>query len=337
MALSQAKKDWFTNTNDLTAVADAIRAKGGTQEGLVYPSGFVSAIQAIQTGVTPQLIITTTAGASVVATKGSTTVSGTAGTDGLCTLEIPEAGEWSVTVTLNSNSRTQTILIGTQSLYLPAFATTFADNDWADIISACQSGSVPSTWAVGDSKTMTINGKEYQIDIIGKDHDDYADGSGKAPLTFQMHVCYTTIYTMNSSNTNSGGWRGSRLRREDLPAILALMPQEVQDGIREVTKMSGIGGSTTVEAVTDKLFLLSEVEVFGSATYAPADEGTQYAYYSSGGEEVRKKTQNGYQMSWWERSPSKAGSSTFSMVGSSGNKTTSSPTTANGVPFAFCF
>ena len=81
----------MTDTDNLTAVADAIRTKGGTSAQLVYPAGFVSAIQAIQTGVTPKLVVTTSAGAAVTAIKGSKTVSGTAGTDGTCTLEIPEA------------------------------------------------------------------------------------------------------------------------------------------------------------------------------------------------------------------------------------------------------
>ena len=35
---------------DLTAVADAIRAKGGTSEALAFPGGFVSAVETIQTG-----------------------------------------------------------------------------------------------------------------------------------------------------------------------------------------------------------------------------------------------------------------------------------------------
>nr|DAT05920.1 MAG TPA: leucine-rich repeat protein [Caudoviricetes sp.] len=43
----------LTNTTDLTKVASAIREKGGTSDPLVYPSGFISAIQAIQTGTTP--------------------------------------------------------------------------------------------------------------------------------------------------------------------------------------------------------------------------------------------------------------------------------------------
>lgn len=40
--------EYLTNTADLAAVADAIRAKGGTSGALVYPKGFVSAVQAIQ-------------------------------------------------------------------------------------------------------------------------------------------------------------------------------------------------------------------------------------------------------------------------------------------------
>ena len=43
----------LTNTTDLTKVASAIREKGGTSDPLVYPDGFVTAIQAIQTGTTP--------------------------------------------------------------------------------------------------------------------------------------------------------------------------------------------------------------------------------------------------------------------------------------------
>lgn len=44
--------EYLTNTTDLTKVASAIREKGGTSNQLVYPDGFVTAIQAIQTGGT---------------------------------------------------------------------------------------------------------------------------------------------------------------------------------------------------------------------------------------------------------------------------------------------
>lgn len=46
--------EYLTNTTDLTAVANAIRAKGGTTAQLIYPDGFVTAINAITT-VSPKL------------------------------------------------------------------------------------------------------------------------------------------------------------------------------------------------------------------------------------------------------------------------------------------
>ena len=36
--------EYLTNTTDLTKVASAIRAKGGTSDPLIYPDGFVTAI-----------------------------------------------------------------------------------------------------------------------------------------------------------------------------------------------------------------------------------------------------------------------------------------------------
>ena len=39
-----------TTTEELTSIADAIRLKGGTSEALVYPTGFVTAIENITTG-----------------------------------------------------------------------------------------------------------------------------------------------------------------------------------------------------------------------------------------------------------------------------------------------
>ena len=92
--------EYLTNTNDLTLVADAIRTKGGTTELLTYPDEFVIAIQAIQTGPELQIIVTVKSGATVTATKGSLSVSGTS-VNGTCTLTVPEAGTWSVSATLD--------------------------------------------------------------------------------------------------------------------------------------------------------------------------------------------------------------------------------------------
>lgn len=216
------------------------------------------------------------------------------------------------------------------------YKANFADNTWAQIVDACHKNQVPETWVVGNQKAMTINGADYVIDIIGKSHDDYADGSGKAPLTFQMHDCYADVNRMNSSNTNSGGWTSCAMRQTHLPAILALMPTEVQNGIREVNKLTSAGSqSSTINTTADKLFLLSEIEIFGSVTYSKSGEGTQYDYYKAGNSKVKKY--NGSADYWWQRSPHDIISEYFCIVNSNGGTTSTIASDAYGVAFGFCF
>ena len=327
---------YLTNTTDLTSVANAIRTKGGTTELLTYPDEFVTAIQAIQTGTELKIIVTVASGATVTATKGSLSVSGSS-VNGTCTLVVPEAGTWSVTATLNgeTSDTTNVSVKDSYALTLNFLKDNFADNDWSAIIAACHSGSVPSTWVVGNSKAMTINGASYQIDIIGKNHDTYTAG-GKAPFTFQLHDCYGETKNMNSSNTNSGGWTSCAMRNTHLPAILALMPTDVQNGIREVNKMTSAGRqSATINTTADKLFLLSEVEIFGSTSYSAAGEGTQYDYYKAGNSKVKKR--NGSAAYWWERSPNASYSKNFCLVDSVGNVNDNRASYAGGVAFSFCF
>ena len=215
------------------------------------------------------------------------------------------------------------------------YEANFADNTWEQIIAACQRDTVPETWAVGNHKTMMINGISYQIDIIGKNHDTYTAG-GTAPLTFQLHDCYGETKNMNSTSTNTGGWTSCAMRSTHLPVILSLMPTEVQNGIREVSKKASVGGvSSTIETVSDKLFLLSEVEIFGSTSYSAAGEGTQYDYYKAGNSKV--KNLDGSATTWWERSPRASVSTSFCMVRSKGGAESSIAGRARGVAFGFCF
>ena len=219
----------------------------------------------------------------------------------------------------------------------PSYDPVFANNSWEQIIAACQNNEVPDTWVADGScyKDMEINGKNYRIDIIGKNHDTYAAG-GTAPLTFQMHDCYTETKQMNSSNTNSGGWQNSAMRTTHLPAILNLMPAEVQAAIREVQKKTSAGNqSSSIQTTNDKLFLLSEIEIFGSTTYSFAGEGTQYDYYKAGNSKVKNRSGSAYW--WWERSPYSSNSTYFCYVNSIGNAAADSASYSYGVAFGFCF
>lgn len=307
-----------------------------TVEGKVVSVGGKAIEIPDSSGGVYQIAVETSAGASVSASKGTTTVSGTADTSGSCTLTLYEPGEWSVSASLNNVTKTQTVNIGTQSMKLPLIelADAFAANSWETIIAACQSGNVPDSWAVGDSKPMAINGTNYQIDIIGKNHDVYTDGSGTAPLTFQLHDCYSEAKQMYDTNLSGLGWKNTDMRLTYLPAILALMPAEVKNGIHAVNKKTSEGGnSTTIEIVSDTLFLLSGVEIFGTASASVAGEGSQYDYYKAGNPKIKKR--EGVDEFWWERSSASGGM--FCTVRDNGQAGASNASSSLGVSFAFCF
>ena len=220
--------------------------------------------------------------------------------------------------------------------FKPSYDPVFANNTWEQIIAACHNNEVPETWKVADQKPMTINGVDYQIDIIGKNHDDYSDGSGKAPLTFQLHDCYNIAKAMHSTAANTMGWTQCSMRVEHLPIMLEQMPADVQSGIREVNKISASSGRSHVLVTTkDSLFLLSEVEVFGSSINSNSGEGTQYDYYKAGNSTV--KNFNGSAYDWWERSPSAGSTRYYCAVKSTGSAINSSANVIRGVAFAFCF
>ena len=327
---------YIINDSTLTGIADAIREKTeSTEEILVSEMGGL--IRSITTGAELTIIVSVDSGATVMATKGDLSVS--AVSNGTATLKVPEGGTWTVTATLDGKTATASVELKTSPTAAVSFFepdATFANNSWSDIIKACQMGKVPDTWAVGNSKTMTINGADYVIDIIGKNHDEYSDGSGYAPLTFQMHDCYGTKYQMNSTNTNAGGWTSCAMRTTHLPAILSLMPSEVQVGIKEVNKLTSAGNRVaTIKTTADKLFLLSEFEVFGTVTKSVSGEGSQYAYYYAGNN--KKKNFGASAVMWCERSPQGGNAAFFCAVNSAAVADSYDANYSYGVAFAFCF
>ena len=220
----------------------------------------------------------------------------------------------------------------------PVILDNFADNDWATIIYACQTRNVPESWVVGSQKIIDIGSYDYTIDIIGLYHDDYADGSGKAPITFQMHDCYaSSMGYHNASPYGNRSWKECYARTNYLPSLLLSMPAEIGDAVKKVNKLTLADRTTGVIGVTaDKLFLLSEVEIFGSTTYSAAGEGTQYAYYANGNGTI--KYLNGTATSWWERSIDYDGNQWICYVSADGSPSiTNAATSGYGLAPAFCF
>ena len=181
------------------------------------------------------------------------------------------------------------------------------------------------------------NGKTLEYRIVGINHDDLADGSGKAGLTFEATNSALGYQKMNATNTNAGGWEKSELRgRLNTGDLWSLLPSELQSKVKAVTKMTdnqGGGKAGTPTATTDKVFLLSATEVWGDMQ----SDGTQYEYYKSNG--VTTSNYSGASSSHyhWTRSVYPSYSTTFRSVYSSGDWNYNYATHATSVFPAFSF
>lgn len=269
----------------LTQVADAIRTKGNTSADLQFPSGFISAIQAIQTGTELQIIVSVASGATVTATKGSKVVSGTA-VNGTCTLTVPEEGEWTVSATLGGETSTSNIVNVTSSYdtTLVFASTTLNDNSWETIRGISDAGRGANYWSIGDRKAVTLNGTVGALTlsnfttyafIIGFNHNSSFEGANR--IHFQLAksaisggktigLCdsgyntqnYESGFIMNTGSSNSAGWRDSHMRNDICGTslmsyagtMIAVIPEELRAVIKSVAKYTdnASNGSTSSES-----------------------------------------------------------------------------------------
>ena len=279
--------EYLTNTAELTAVANAIREKGGTSEQLACPDGFVTAIQAIQTGTELKIIVTVTSGATVTATKGSKVVSGTS-VNGTCTLTVPEEGEWTVIATLDGKTSDSNIVnvvssYDTSLVFLPALN----DNSWETIRRISDAGTGANYWSIGDRKAVTLNGMVGALTlsnyttyafIIGFNHNASVEGTNrihfqlaKTALSGGTDVCLCDskyapdhrwpvpgagYFVMNADYANSGGWKSSQMRTNICGTslsnysgtIIAVIPEALRAVLKSVTKYTDNTGGETAAA-----------------------------------------------------------------------------------------
>lgn len=153
------------------------------------------------------------------------------------------------------------------------------------------------------TKMIVLDGKRaLDVRIAGIRHDDKADGTGKAGITF-MTVGAVDIRPMNEEDTIVGGWEASSLRMwldQELPPRLE---DDLVQAIVPVNKLTNnVGITDNIENVTptaDRLWVYSVHEVCGDVTwdidefrqrrgYEDVDgivnaEGTQYEVFVQNG------------------------------------------------------
>lgn len=237
---------------------------------------------------------------------------------------------------------------------------------WTAINSLAESGEASKVFNVGDEKTITLTtGESITVQILGFNHDDKADGSGKAGITFGMKHLLTTTYPMNSLSTNVGGWDESEMRNVTMKYdTLTPLPTDLRAVIKPVSKKALMGGDSSaalsVQSSTDSCWLLAVAEIVSATslensswsmlkTYASAyeAEGTQYALFKNliGDADIYnaqsaliKKLSNGGGSAdhWWLRSAPPADSATFHSVSARGAVVYGGASHSDGVCFGFC-
>ena len=285
-------------------------------------------------------------------------------------------GNTTITVSYAEGGVTKT---DTQAITVTAISNTLNSNSWATIKAVSDAGQGANYWDVGDTKQITINGKvgntnisnlAINVFIIGFNHNASREGSNRIHFKIgkigntQVGLCdseygnYTSTsgaFTMNTSNTNSGGWANSHMRKTVLGSdasptsprantLLAALPADLRAVMKPITKYSdntGGGNNTAsyVTSTTDYLPLLSEFEYHGTQTYANSAEQNfqqQYAYYQAGNSKVHyKHNATGTAANAWCRSVYATNTNYFCRVNTNGNANNSNASISWAVAAGF--
>lgn len=274
-------------------------------------------------------VITATSNNSAIATASvsGTTITITAKASGSTTITVKVAAGTNYTAPAN-----KTINVTVQML-----SPTLANNTWAQIAAASEAGVAASTWSVGDTKNITVGGETLTVEIVGFNHDDLASG-GKAGITFGLKNLMANTRQMNSSNTNAGGFTGSDMYDWLQGTLLNSLPSDLRAVLKSVNKKTSAGSqSSTINTNAMKIFLFSEIEIFGSVTYSKSGEGSQYSRFATASSRIKYLSNgSGSADGWWERSPYGSNSSYFCFVYNSGSAYSYNAGGSRGVCFGFC-
>ncbi len=326
------------------------------------------------------ITVTVESGASVVLKKNGTTLQ-TKTSTGTVVFTVTETGTYTVDATKNGQTTSGSVnaVSGTTSYALTLYfvSSTLNNNDWAIIKAVSDKGDGANYWSIGDRKAVTLNGTVGKLSlsnvttyafIIGFNHNSAVEGANR--IHFQLAktalsggtdvaLCESNYgntdggFRMNTSNTNSGGWSASNMRKSICGTsltsysgtILAVIPAALRAVLKSVTKYTDNtgGGSTAASAVTattDYFFLLSEFEVFGSITLGNTNEKNkqaQYAYYSAGNNKIKyKHNRTSIAVNWWLRSPRAGYSVNFVFVLTDGTVINDNAAVSRGFAPGFC-
>ena len=214
-------------------------------------------------------------------------------------------------------------------------AQTLEETSWSEIDAISQTGAANSIWSVGDTKTLSVNGENLTMEIVGFNHDTKSSG-GYAGITFGMKYLSFLTMVMNYQKDCSGGFYESKMYEWLNSTVFNGMPAEVQNVIKTVLKpCDDEWGDITNRAM--KIFLFSRTEV---ANDQADKDGKQYALFASKSSRKKQKLNGsggiGGYGSWWLRSVVDRDDGSFSVIDYEGDTGWNYADTYDGVCFGFC-
>ena len=148
------------------------------------------------------------------------------------------------------------------------------------LVCALRNGRAREEYSVHD--TITVG--EYELEIIGFDHDKTVDDPN-APTVTVMAKTLTSPQRWHDGACERG-WIDSEIRKLLNEVYVERLPGELQPYIRAVTKKTRNYKGDVYET-TDRLFIPSESEMFGSAIYSDYEDGPRYEAFSTSERRVR--------------------------------------------------
>ena len=288
-----------------------------------------------------QIIVNTTAPATIKCSYGDTVLTNASPSQSM-TFSVPNYGVWVIDATFTSG-----IWIGTESVnvtvdalkqYNIRIAPPLANCDWPQI-GAYSATITPSNWKIGDEKNLTLTTNEVlTMQIYGFNHDDLADGTGKARITFGMKHLMATTQQRQPIGSNAFGQTNS------LESILAVMiygtvPSDIRGYIKQVNKITSFGGAQPImRANNARIFLLSEMEITGTVNGSKLIEGAMYSIFTTGTTNRVKRMGNGTgaESNWWLSSSVSETTGSHVIIQANGNYGTLAADAQAGVCFGFC-
>lgn len=144
---------------------------------------------------------------------------GTSG--GAVEFSLNTAGTYTLKAKNSENTQvwTNTVTISEMGVYNVKTGKALDDYTWNEIKTASEGGYAKYMWSLGDTKDLSAfmgqTSTSYtRATIIGFDHDNLANGSGKAGITFKLPYTSSTYKHRDASLTNTNGisWIGSLIR-----------------------------------------------------------------------------------------------------------------------------